>query len=903
MKTFDETFKRVQGDAMDIALKLVGDGFSIVPGVRWMTSEKTPRVLTLGRGIPGSMTNPLSGPAAMGAVLDLRDEAGHEFIDSGYYLGLGPVGDTDSHVLCVLDVDNAHGDGQEPLEFDDLFAALVRWFDELGCPEALDTLAVKTPGRGIHLMFWCEAALGWAWQIGLKVPGLPDEIALDWLTASGNRHETGPGSRRPRTRTSTGGEYELFVPTTKADESLGDVVREIPDALLRLLVTKAIEAHNGRVNDLFSRAGDMASQSFDFRVKRALAFPAIADIVRDAVDASKRRSKKQEQPASASAATCDEVGLYRHEDVAGQGTRHDALVRFAGACVHRCTGRDFDDTCRIVREEIEAFAERRCSPPLLASDREVQSVIHDAIHVWAEQARGEIEGRIRSRVVVVDQSGERSVQVVRDYAEREVNGARYRCKIKRGGQVGLPVASPANVVEALLHDEGLAGRFAYDDCAKAPMVVAPLPWSDPDETFPRPATDVDRSEAICYLDDVLGVDFSRVFQVGFDKACNKAKFNPLKDFVRSFDGKWDGKAHLDHLVSDWLGVDESDKIAGKSFSGEVMRLFLRGAVRRALHPGAKFDYCPIFQGGQGIGKSTFVQWLVGDDDLVCESLSDVRDEARCWEQMSGRLVILIDELCALSRASDVARVKQFLTTCKDERRLPYAKLQTVRPRSCVFCGTTNDLSFLYDRSGGRRFLPIQCTGVWGEHGPLFMNEGKSRFLADVEQCWAEAYALEAANPDEPLVLPDWCREEQTERTEAASVDSPWAAPIALYLQQAAELHPDEPVCFAQMYSDIQNCTWADYRDKMRRLKSFQDEARRIGAAMGWTYKRAFGTFGVRGGLRQQQWALVPPEITPDERRAIHESRARAMRQFEADEAPWTGEEDSDESPQTPLVDD
>jgi hypothetical protein len=153
------------------------------------------------------------------------------------------------------------------------------------------------------------------------------------------------------------------------------------------------------------------------------------------------------------------------------------------------------------------------------------------------------------------------------------------------------------------------------------------------------------------------------------------------------------------------------------------------------------------------------------------------------------------------------------------------------------------------------------------------------------------------------VLPDWCREEQNERTEAASVDSPWAAPIALYLQQAAELHPDEPVCFAQMYSDIQNCTWADYRDKMRRLKSFQDEARRIGAAMGWTYRRAFGTFGVRGGLRQQQWALVPPEITPDERRAIHESRARAMHQFEADEAPWTGEEDSEESPQAPLVED
>lgn len=881
--TFEKRFRRVEGDAMDLALKLVGDGFQIIPGTSWDTSGKTPRVRTLGRGVEGSMSKPLSGLAAMDAVLNLRLGT-HQLIDSGYYLALGPVGDDASHVLVCLDVDNAHGDGQTPVDFDELVDMLAAWLDTLGCPEALDTLVMTTPGHGLHLLFWCEAALGWTWQDGLHVDMLPDVVSLDWHPAPGKQHETGPGSRRPRTRTSAGGEYRLFVPKTTEGDSIAGAVRQIPDALLRVLVEKSIDKAKGDVRKLFAKADDAP---VDFHIKRAMKFDAIADIIREA---TKPKKKADRPAASVQAASCDEVGLYRHEDVAGQGTRHDALVRFAGTCVHRCTGRDFDDTCRLIADEIAAFAERRCSPPMAAADTEVRDIIHDAMG-WAEDARAEIEGRIRSRVVVVDQSGERSVQVVRDYAEREVNGARYRCKIRKGGQPGLPVCSPANVIEALEHDHGLSGCFAFDDMSKQPVVVKPLPWSDDDEEFPRPVSDFDRSECICYLDEIAGWDSSRSFQVGFDKACNRHKFDPLREFVRGLDGEWDGQSHIDHLVADWMGVGEDDVIDGHSFSGEVMRVWMRGAIRRALHPGAKLDLCVILQGPQGCGKSTFWAKLAMRDDLLCESLTDVRDEARCWEQLTGRWIVVIDELAGLNRASDVARVKTFLTACKDERRMPYAKMPTVRPRRAAFCGTTNDLSFLSDRTGNRRFVVIPTTGVWDARGvPRLVDD--PRFEAEVRQCWAEAYAIEAQHSHETLMLPRWCQAEQQERNAGASVNDPWTEPIRRRLAWSAQFRPDEPISFAQLYAEIQGCPQADYRSKHRHLKSFQDEARRVAESLGWSYRRAFGTFGDEAGVKSQQWALVPPPLTPDERVALAEAAERRRLKFEADEALWTGDETS-----------
>lgn len=65
--------------------------------------------------------------------------------------------------------------------------------------------------------------------------------------------------------------------------------------------------------------------------------------------------------------------------------------------------------------------------------------------------------------------------------------------------------------------------------------------------------------------------------------------------------------------------------------------------------------------------------------------------------------------------------------------MAYGKRVTKIPRQCVFFGTTNDKQFLRDKTGDRRFWPMQV-GVNSRNKSVF----KDLTEEEVDQCWAEA---------------------------------------------------------------------------------------------------------------------------------------------------------------------
>jgi len=77
-------------------------------------------------------------------------------------------------------------------------------------------------------------------------------------------------------------------------------------------------------------------------------------------------------------------------------------------------------------------------------------------------------------------------------------------------------------------------------------------------------------------------------------------------------------------------------------------------------------------------------------------------------------------------------VKQFLSKTDDIYRAAYGKTTSRYPRRCVFFGTSNEISFLKDRTGNRRFWPINVgvlppsRNIWEE------------LPQEVDQIWAEA---------------------------------------------------------------------------------------------------------------------------------------------------------------------
>lgn len=175
---------------------------------------------------------------------------------------------------------------------------------------------------------------------------------------------------------------------------------------------------------------------------------------------------------------------------------------------------------------------------------------------------------------------------------------------------------------------------------------------------------------------------------------------------------------------DYLGADDKDYVR------TVTRKHLVAAVARVFSPGCKFDNVIILCGPQGIGKSTMLKKL--GREWFSDSLTSVQGK-EAYEQLHGVWIAELGELYATRKAESEA-VKQFLSKSEDIFRVAYGRRTASFPRQCVFYGTTNETVFLRDRTGNRRFWPVN---VGGPHDKSF----KDFTEAEVAQVWAEAYYL------------------------------------------------------------------------------------------------------------------------------------------------------------------
>lgn len=205
---------------------------------------------------------------------------------------------------------------------------------------------------------------------------------------------------------------------------------------------------------------------------------------------------------------------------------------------------------------------------------------------------------------------------------------------------------------------------------------------------------------------------------------NERQYHPVRDMVDAL--AWDGQPRIQAFLTRWM------KAADDAYSREVSRLIFAGGIHRLYKPGCKFDLMPVLIGTtQGEGKSTIVRWLAMDDECYGEIKSI--DDQKGIEQLSKVWIGEMGELLALARAKEVEAIKSFISTLSDKYRPPYNKFVNDFPRQCIFIGTTNNLRFLIDDTGNRRFLPIR---VHMKGNYIFDHETEIREY--IKQCWAEA---------------------------------------------------------------------------------------------------------------------------------------------------------------------
>ena len=319
-------------------------------------------------------------------------------------------------------------------------------------------------------------------------------------------------------------------------------------------------------------------------------------------------------------------------------------------------------------------------------------------------------------------SQERYQEAVQDFecvtAANDEAPANWMSKLAVSAQTGLPKATIDNVWIILEHDPLLKGKFAVNLFAGRGEVLGALPWDD--RTQRRPWDDNDNQGLYWYLERYHHITGSGKIDGALSLHSTAHAFNEVQDYLKGL--KWDGMPRLDTLFIDYLGA------ADTPYTRAVTRKAFAAAATRAMAPGSKYDTMLILAGPQGIGKSTLLDKM---------SRGWFNDSIRTFEGkeaselLQGVWLVEVAELDAFRR-TDIARIKQFLSLRSDRFRAAYGRHVKELPRCCVFFGTTNTKEYLQDRTGNRRFWPVDV-GIREATKSVWRD-----LPGEVDQLWAEA---------------------------------------------------------------------------------------------------------------------------------------------------------------------
>jgi predicted P-loop ATPase len=278
-----------------------------------------------------------------------------------------------------------------------------------------------------------------------------------------------------------------------------------------------------------------------------------------------------------------------------------------------------------------------------------------------------------------------------------------------------------NITLILENDENLK-NICFNQLADGMEIKGDVPWQHPARFW----RDADDAQLICYIDANYGSFSQRNYQIGVAKVVDDRSYHPIREYLAQLP-PWDGTTRAETVLIDYLGAEDN------AYTRAVTRKTLCGAVSRVQHPGIKFDYIPVLNGPQGIGKSTLIAKLGGEWYSDSVSLTDMNDKTAA-EKLQGYWILEIGELAGMKKA-DIDKVKAFISRQDDKYRASFGRRVTPHPRQCVFFGTTNSQNgYLRDITGNRRFWTITTPGT-GKWKPWELTS------ETVQQIWAEVLVL------------------------------------------------------------------------------------------------------------------------------------------------------------------
>lgn len=298
----------------------------------------------------------------------------------------------------------------------------------------------------------------------------------------------------------------------------------------------------------------------------------------------------------------------------------------------------------------------------------------------------------------------------------------WQLLLKRNHQTGEVKNTIDNVMLILEHDPRIRGKFALNEFTGRGEILDVLPWSTGGKETRRMWSDTDSNALYWWMEKTWGITGRGNIDSALDIHAKLHAFNPVVDYLTGI--KWDRQPRLDTLFIDYLGAEDTP------YTRAVTRKAFTAAVARAMTPGCKYDNMLILCGPQGIGKSTILDKM--SHGWFNDSIRTFEGK-EASELLQGVWIIEVAELDAFRR-TDVSCIKQFLSLTSDRYRQAYGRNVTEFKRRCVFFGTCNNIDFLQDTTGNRRFWPVDTRAQMPTKDVF--NDLTSD---EIDQVWAEAY--------------------------------------------------------------------------------------------------------------------------------------------------------------------
>ena len=316
-----------------------------------------------------------------------------------------------------------------------------------------------------------------------------------------------------------------------------------------------------------------------------------------------------------------------------------------------------------------------------------------------------------------------TVEQTRKQVQPMIDGARA----KFGGE---ETRNTATVFAMLTEDARWSSVFAFDELSNRTMIIAKPPFvtGDPKHFKFRPIKDNDYTQVQMWIQRNWGHVNKNVVIDAVNAACEEQIISPVRHYLESLPAS---TLDIATVFETYFGV-EPENDAHREFIYAASSLFLKQAVARAIKAGCKADIVVVFEGAQGIGKSTGLRALFGADWFK-DSMPPMGSKDAS-DYIVGAWCIELAEM-AFQKKAEIEQQKAFISRQEEKYRPAYGRNEIVYPRRCVFAATTNRDDWAVDETGNRRFLPIKTTSI--DVAALKRDRGA---------IWAAAYAEFVKDP-------------------------------------------------------------------------------------------------------------------------------------------------------------